>query len=160
MTVAQRDLRRFLGKKNFKGLNVNNPLARAPGYHKFDKKKVFLTSYPVKPQHQIDRANVDWPSVFSDHNSVSSRQPFPENSYTRSNRLISDQLRQVIVTGHEMGETVQQLSFRLGLSVPRVQATLKLEDVRKQAEKLLAGSQKVSNHNLTLHGMMASRISL
>lgn len=146
MTVAQRDLRRFLGKKNFKGLVVNNPLARAPGYHKFDNKKAFLTSYPVRPQHHIDRSNVDWPSVFTDQNAVPSRQPFPENSFTRSNRLISDSLREVIVTGHEQGETIQKLSFRLGLGVPRIEAILKLDGVRKQAEKQLAGSQKVSDY--------------
>lgn len=148
MTAAQRELQKFFGKKNFKGLYAKNPLAHTPGYGKFDKKKAFITSYPVRGQHQIDRTSVDWPSVFSEKNATHSRRPFPENEYTVPNKLVGNKLRDTIVAGHENGESVQQLSFRFGISVPRVDAIIRLDGVRKEAkQQQTAGTQQVSIMN-------------
>jgi len=144
VTSAQLDLRSFLGPKNFKGLYTKNPLSWTPSFHKFNKRKSLLTSYPVRPRHITDRTNVDWPAVFSEQNSFESKQPFPENPYTKSNQLIGPKLREALVQAHEEGRTAQQISFGFGISVLRVEAVLKLAQIRKQFEKQISGPQKVS----------------
>lgn len=147
VTAAQLDLRSFLGRKNFKGLYTKNPLSWTPSFHGFDKRKSRLTSFPVRPRHIKDRTVVDWPTVFSEQNATESRQPFPENPHTKSNRLVGAKLRQAIVEAHDEGRSAQQISFSFGLSVLRVEAVLKLHQVRKQAESQLSGPQKVSIQN-------------
>lgn len=147
---AQLELKAFLGKRNFKGLYTRNPLARTPDYHKFDPRKAYLTSYPIRPQYQIDRSSVKWREVFSDKNSVESRRPFAENKFTKSNLLVGPTLRDAIVRRHADGASVQQISFSFGIAVPRVNAIIKLEESRKKMADALKGPQKVSIHG----GMM------
>lgn len=163
MTRAHAELKSFLGKRNFKGLYSQNPLARTPDYHRFDNKKIYLTSYPIRAQFrsvefptgpQARRARsgqpvVQWKEVFNEKNSVTSRRPFPNNQFVRPNMMIGTSLRDSIVKLHADGESVQQISFKYGISVPRINAVIKLEDTRLEMEKKLETTQKVS-----LPGMM------
>lgn len=131
MTVPRRDLAAFLGKKNFKGIYTKNPLATTPAYAKFDRSKIFTSSYPIRGSHRVGARLTNWEQVFSERNVRRTRQPFDNNQFVKCNELIGSDLRAYILKAHENGESSQQISFNLGISVPRVEAVIKLAGIHQ-----------------------------
>lgn len=153
MTVGRKDVAAFLGRRNFKGIYTKNILARTPAYAKFDRATKYVTSFPVKPWHHLGARLIDWQKVFDPSNIKPSRQPFPNNEYTKSNELIGSSLRKTILDAHAAGESTQKLSFRLGISMPRIDAVIRLEKVRKQMEeedKITPEMKRLNRHMVAL----------
>lgn len=134
MTVGRRDLQKFLGRKNFKGYYTKNPLATTPAYAKFNNRSSYPTAWPIKSWHRQGKRLVDWQQVFTANNCAPTNQPFAENKFTRSNRLIGADLKAALVAEHANGATTQQLSFKYGIAVPRVDAVIRLNEVQKDLE--------------------------
>lgn len=134
MTVGRRDLQKFLGAKNFKGYYTKNPLATTPAYAKFNNRTSYPTAWPIKSWHRQGKRLVDWSQVFASANCDPTNQPFAENKFTKSNRLIGDGLRAALLSEHANGATTQQLSFKYGIAVPRVDAVIRLAEVQKEME--------------------------
>jgi Eukaryotic mitochondrial regulator protein len=137
-TLQRRVLGAFLGPKNFKGLYSKNPLAFTPNYWKYDKTKNYITSYPVRASNIYEKVKVQWKNVFNDNRGgryVDSLSPFPENEFCKSALMIPNSMRNKIVEEHEAGETVQKLSFKYGLALPRVEALINLRRVEKKLER-------------------------
>lgn len=133
-TLQRRILTSFLGSKNFKGLYSKNPLAFTPNYFKYDKTKNYISAYPVRASHMYEKVKVRWDNVFNGNRmgrQADSLQPFPENEFCKSALIIPTNMRNRIVDEHEAGETVQKLSFKYGLSLPRVESLIRLAQIEK-----------------------------
>lgn len=153
MTVPQQDFARFLGKKNFKGLYSKNPLARTPFHHKFDRETMFLGSYPVTDRQRMGARMTDWSKVFDEKNVQRTRQPFPQNSLTKTNRRIGEKLRGAILADHAAGRTVQELSFKYGIVVPRIDAIVRLTEVRQKMRESKVVTKDLQKLNKTMDSL-------
>lgn len=153
MTVPQQDFARFLGKKNFKGLYTKNPLARTPSYHKFRRETAFLGSYPVTDRQRMGARMTDWSKVFDDRNVQETRQPFPQNPLTRTNRRVGEKLREAILADRNAGRTVQELSFKYGIVVPRIDAIIRLTEVREKMRESNSLSKDLQKLRKTMESL-------
>ena len=121
--TQRQQLFKFLGPRNFKGYNSKNMLARTPAHAKFNVRQSRLGSW--SDQGRNGQAG----------DAKTSFEIFQDNPFTKTNKLLSRGLVQRFVKLAESGVSPQKISIDYQLSVPRVEAALKLEEIRAQMWK-------------------------
>lgn len=124
ITSFRTNLRQFLGPKNFKGLYTKNPFFWASKNHETN----YITKYSLRG------GNINWQKVFQgSRERGSDLKPFNQNEFCKSALLIPSSLKKTFVSQVNSGKsTIQQLAFKYGLSIPRIEAILKLDKIEKQ----------------------------
>lgn len=129
------DLRRFLGPRNYKGFHKLNPFFFPSANHQTN----YVSQYPIRVSHR-DGKGVNWMKVFVDGKNsprrpvgVTSSTPFATNPHTVTNKVVPQNMKNDIFQDLESGKlSAQEASIKYGLSVPRVEAIVELERVRRK----------------------------
>lgn len=132
-TSMRSNLARFLGPKNYKGFHKRNPFF----FPATNNTPNYVSQYPIVYSGN-DRKNIAWNQVFDRSASgksfrprVSSIMPFAANPHTKTNMVVSKEMKADIVREiNENKKTAQEVSYTFGLSVPRVEAIVELENIR------------------------------
>lgn len=132
----------FFGPRNFKGEYRANRYAQVPRNH--------VPNY-IDPQGE--RGNACGESERPRPTGRRALQPFPLNPFTVTNHVIDEALQQEIVQRTAAGEPLQQLAVKYGIKIQRLEAVLRLAEIRSEMEA--AGKIKPDMRQLgrTLTGM-------
>lgn len=134
-TVTRSKLHKFLGPKNFKGLYKKNPLAFSPDYAKYDPSRNYISNYSSLTGRLINRDTLDLKRFEAESqrsNLGGALQPFPFNEFCKTNQAIPEVLKTNIIKEHSNGEPLQRISFKYGISLPRVEAVVKLGEIETE----------------------------
>lgn len=130
-TSMRSNLRRFLGPRNFKGFHLKNPFFFPPK----DNNTNYISQFPVRASHR-DSKGIDWQKVFNDGTSGGNRGvnpliPFATNPHTKTAKVVPTHMKADIASDVlNSNMSAQEASFKYGLSVPRIEAIVELEQIR------------------------------
>lgn len=151
-TSMRSNLRRFLGPRNFKGFHLKNPFFFPPKGNTTN----YISQYPVRASHR-DSKGIDWPKVFAESaggnnfRGVNPMIPFATNPHTKTAKVVPAHMKADITTDVlDNNMSAQEASFKYGLSVPRIEAIVELEQIR------LKWSDEVSSLYSFIYGFTPS----
>ncbi|CCD24525.1 mitochondrial 37S ribosomal protein mS45 NDAI_0D02110 [Naumovozyma dairenensis CBS 421] len=146
-------MRQFLGPKNYKGEYVMNkyfsvPRNHVPNYIKPNVERGQTLINPITGKTVIQNTNGKFIEIPQQEqydgrgnnpnfrfNPDKELQPFPSNPHCKTNYIISDELKGEIVNMiSNDGFSTQQVSQKLGIKIPRIEAILKLSQIEKKWE--------------------------
>lgn len=149
-TSMRSNLRRFLGPRNFKGFHLKNPFFFSPKGNTTN----YISQYPIRVTHR-DGKGINWQKVFADSSSGNGNQrgvnpmiPFATNPHTKTAKVVPQRMKSDIardVLDNDM--SAQEASFKYGLSVPRIEAIVELEQIR------LKWADQVSLRGIYFHNL-------
>lgn len=101
----------------------------------------YASQYPVKGSHREGKG-INWKRVFADGGNEARRPigvtpstPFATNPHTITNRVVPQKMKNDIFGDLESGKlSAQEASIKYGLSVPRIEAIVELERIRRKWE--------------------------
>lgn len=156
-TSMRSNLRRFLGPRNFKGFHLKNPFFFPPTNNNTN----YISQYPVRASHR-DSKGIDWQKVFTDSTQgqgnfrgVNPQIPFATNPHTKTAKVVPPRMKADIaddVLDNNM--STQEASFKYGLSVPRIEAIVELEQIKHKwatENKITPALKRLSS---TISGMV------
>lgn len=134
-TSMRSSLARFLGPRNYKGFHKSNPFFFPPSNHRPN----YISQYPILSS-SLEGRKIHWNKVFENGSSgqsfksgVTPFTPFAGNPNTKTNMVVSQQMKDDIMRDiNENNRSAQDVSYKYGLSVPRVEAIVELETIRKK----------------------------
>ncbi|GMM34034.1 mitochondrial 37S ribosomal protein [Saccharomycopsis crataegensis] len=145
-TNLRYQMSKFLGPKNYKGEYYLNKYYYPPQDHS--------PNY-IKPIMERGDAMIkDEPSSSSPYrrlpNEAQKLQPFPNNKYCKTNTFVSEDMRQKMFSQIEAGKTIQQIAYEFSISVGRIEALIRLNDIEKvwNQQKKISPSLKAMNTSL------------
>jgi hypothetical protein len=96
---------------------------------KFEK-LTYLSQYPIR-RDSMQGNKVLWDKVLKNRELKrgNTYHPFPQNEFCKTNFMIPDSIKKNIVEDAKNGESVQALSFKYTIAVPRIEAILKLHEI-------------------------------
>ncbi|KAF5098946.1 hypothetical protein D0Z03_001115 [Geotrichum reessii] len=138
------NLRRFLGPRNFKGFHLKNPFFFSPA----NKTTNYISQYSIRGDTR-DSKGVNWQKVFENRSpanrEVNHLTPFATNPHTKTALAVPGAIKARIYEDISVNKiSPQETSFKYGISVPRVEAIIELETIRRkwQSENLITPSLK------------------
>lgn len=134
-TSMRSNLRRFLGPRNFKGFHRSNPFF----FPATNNTTNYMSQYRATGKHR-DTKGINWKAVFEEGDEkrqfqkTSEREtPFRHNPHTKTARTVPDIMKRDIFRDIvDNGLSSQEASFKFGLSVPRIEAIVELEQIKQK----------------------------
>lgn len=131
-TSMRSNLRRFLGPRNFKGFHLKNPFFFSPA----NKTTNYISQYAIRGDTR-DSKGVNWQKVFENRSpanrEVSHLTPFATNPHTKTALAVPGAIKARIYEDITVNKvSPQETSFKYGISVPRVEAIIELETIRRK----------------------------